>query len=143
MIALAETVRHARLQAIATALDSGTGAGTTNPGARVRIYSGARPALTEAPANTTLLVELRLPKPCTQSLMAGTLKLIPPAETLCQRSGVAIWARLLNSDSEIVLDLDVGSASAAPEFPYELELASTQLLAGSAVRLTSMEFHEP
>ena len=141
MIALAETVRHARLQAIATALDAGSG--TATGGARVRIYSGTRPALAEAPVNTTLLVELRLPKPCTQSLMAGTLKLIPPAEALCQRSGVARWARLLNSDSEIVLDIDVGSPSAAPEFPYELELASTQLLAGSAVRLTSMEFHEP
>ena len=141
MIALTEPVRHARLQAIATALDSGSGTATS--GARVRIYSGVRPVLTEAPANTALLVELRLPKPCTQSLVAGTLKLITPSEALCQRSGVARWARLFNSDNEIVLDLDVGSPSAAPEFPYELELASTQLLAGGAVQMTSMEFHEP
>lgn len=132
MIALSLAVRNARLASISQALDA-----AVNPGL-LRIYTGLRPVLGEALGDRLLLVEVRLPKPCTASLANGVLTFAPIARTLCRHSGAAAWARLLDGAEHIVMDLDVG----LPDSGAELELHRLDLLAGGAVDITLGELVE-
>ena len=133
MIVLAEAVRHLRLQAIATSLDAGT------QGGQIRIYTGPRPDSGSPLNGQMLLVELHLARPCLLSLTEGVMTLVAPPDRLCLRSGQAAWARMLDGSGRAVLDADVGLEGSGAE----LELDQVDLLAGGAVRITSIEFHEP
>jgi hypothetical protein len=132
MIALSLAIRHARLNVIAQALDSGVAGGL------LRIYSAPRPGIGETLTGQTLLVEIRLPKPCTSSLNAGQLTFAPIHEALCRRSGTAAWARLCDGDEHQVMDIDVG----LPGSGAELELSTLQLLKGGSVNVTLADLRE-
>jgi len=132
VIALSIAVRNARLAAISQALDS-----AVDPGL-LRIYTGPRPAIGEPLGDRLLLAEVRLPKPCTASLVNGVLTFAPIARALCRHSGTAAWARLLDGAEHIVMDLDVG----LPDSGAELELQRLDLLAGGAVDITLGELVE-
>ena len=133
MIVLTEAVRHLRLQAIATALDAGADGGL------IRIYSAPRPDSGGTLTDQLLLVELQLARPCLLGLADGVMTLVAPPDRLCLRSGRAAWARMLDGSGRAVLDADVGIEGSGAE----LELDRIDLLAGGAVRITSIEFHEP
>jgi hypothetical protein len=133
VIVLAEAVRHLRLQAIATSLDAGADGGL------IRIYTGPRPDPVSTLTGQLPLVELRLARPSLLGLADGVMTLVVPPDRLCLRSGRAAWARMLDGSGRTVLDADVGVEGSGAE----LELDRTDLLAGGAVRITSIEFHEP
>lgn len=133
MIVLAEAVRHLRLQAIAISLDGGV------EGGLIRLYTAPRPDSGSALTGQLLLVELRLERPCLLGLADGVMTLVAPPDRLCLRSGRAAWARMLDGSGRAVLDADVGLAGSGAE----LELDRIDLLAGGAVRITSIELHEP
>ena len=132
LIAISAPVRSARLAAIANALD-----GAAAPGL-LRLYTGPRPRMSEALGYQLLLVEVRLPKPCTASLNGGVLTFAPIPRTLCRHSGTAVWARLLDGDQRPVMDIDAG----LPGSGAELELQRLDVLAGAAIDLTLAELAE-
>lgn len=132
MITLSQPVRHSRLSAIGNALDAAV------TGGLLQLYAAPRPGVGEAMGGQILLCEVRLPKPCVASLDGGILTFVPIAETLCQRSGDAAWARLADGDGRWVMDLDVG----LPGSGAEVELTRVQLFAGGAVAVTLAELCE-
>ena len=132
MIMLAQSLRHARLRAIAMALDSAA------QGGQIRVYAAPRVPLNATPG-APVLAELYLANPCTLSLAAGLLTLKAPPERLCLQTGVAHWARLLDGDGHTLLDVDIGLLGS----DAELQLDRIDLLAGAAVRITSLAFYEP
>lgn len=67
------------------------------------------------------------------------LTLKAPPERLCLQTGIAHWARLLGGDGHTLLDLDIGLVGSEAE----LQLDRIDLLAGAAVRITSLAFYEP
>ena len=133
MMALSPALYIAQLQTIATALDSGS------TGGLIRLYAGARVGIGFMPASINLLCEFNLQKPCTADLNANALRLKPPADRLCIKTGSATWARLLDSDGRTALDVDVGPIDSGAD----IELDTILLLAGGMVRLPSVEFLAP
>jgi len=79
-------MRNARLATIANALD-----GAAAPGL-LRLYTGPRPAISEAIGDQLLLAEVRLPRPCTAHLNGGVLIFAPIPRALCRHTGTAAWA---------------------------------------------------
>lgn len=125
-------MRNGRLAVIAQALDS---AGT--PG-RLQLYAAPRPAAGARIDDNPWLVELRLAHPAAAQLNAGRLVLAPIGPALCQRSGVAAWARLADGDGRWVADLDVG----LPGSDAEVQLSAPKLLAGGLMSVTLADFVE-
>jgi hypothetical protein len=131
MITLAPAIRNSRLTIIAQALDS-----AATPG-KIRLYEGDRPDA-ETLGTQTLLAELRLPKPLTWRVNSGRLVMDARGETLCRRSGIARWARLLDGDNGWVMDIDVGVTGSGAA----LELNRIELFAGGSLQLTMNEIRE-
>ncbi len=132
MITLSIAIRNARLAAIGNALD-----GAAAPGL-LRLYTGPRPAMSEALGDQLLLAEVRLSKPCTAHLNGGVLTFAPMPRALCRHSGTAAWARLLDGDERPVMDIDAG----LPGSGAELELQRLDVLAGAAIDVTLAELAE-
>jgi hypothetical protein len=123
LVTLSVAVRNARLAAVAAALDAAA------EGGLLRLYTAPRPAPGEALVEQVMLAEVRLAKPCTVSLAGGVLAFAPLPRALCVRSGQAAWARLLDGDGRMVMDLDAG----LPGSDAELQLDRLELLAGGAL----------
>lgn len=132
MITLSVPVRNSRLAAIANALDAAPSGGL------LRLYAAPRPAVGQALASQTLLVELRLARPCAAGLDAGLLTFAPIPEALCHRSGAVAWARFCDGDGRWVMDLDVGPSGSGAE----VELSTVVLYAGGAVSVTLAQLGE-
>ncbi len=107
-------------------------------GGLLRLYTAPRPSPGEALAEQVLLAEVRLAKPCAMSLDGGVLTFAPLPRTLCKRTGKAAWARLLDGDERMVMDLDVGLQGS----DAELQLDRLELLAGGAIEMTLAELVE-
>lgn len=101
MLGLAESVRNAWCDAIASLIDSGKGQG------RLCIYGGERPAT--GGAATTLLAELTFSRPCSETPVHGRMSFKPIASDMdAKADGKATWARAVNSEGEFAADLSVG-----------------------------------
>jgi hypothetical protein len=127
-IGYSTTVRNARLQAVADAINGGSGAG------KLRIYSGSRPAT--GGTATTLLGEITLNDPAQSGIAAGVLTLdVSPTiqDASADASGTATWARILDSADTFVCDLDVGATGSGAD----IELSSTSIVAGGTITVTS------
>lgn len=114
---------NAALEGRKSFLDSGSG------NARIRLYNGTRPASGGTP--TTLLAEIELDKPC-GTVAARTLTLASEAVPLCDASGVATWARVVNGNGDFAFDCDVSTVAAGTG---QVQLEDTSLLAGGKVQL--------
>ncbi|MEF3062487.1 hypothetical protein V4C85_21760 [Ralstonia solanacearum] len=132
IITLSVPVRNSRLAVIGQALDAGAAGGL------LRLYSAPRPDIGQALTEQVLLAEVRLPQPCTGSLEGGRLVFAPIGQALCQRSGIAAWARLSDSDGRWVANLDVG----LPDSGAAVELSKVQVFAGGAVNVELAELIE-
>lgn len=126
-VGMSTTLRNARLDAITTA------AGAS---AKLRIYNGTRPAT--GGTATTLLAELTLNATFAPSASSGTLTLNSiTGDTSADATGTATWARIVKSDGTThVLDCSVGTSGA------DIILATTSLVSGAAVNVTSAVFTE-
>lgn len=123
-LAYSAAVRNAGLQAIADAINAGSGAG------KLRIYDGSRPAT--GGTATTLLAELTLSDPCEGTISAGLLTF----DTITQDSsanatGTATWFRIVDSDNNFVVDGNVGTSGS------DLNLNSVSIVSGGTVSVTS------
>lgn len=129
-ISLSTAARNARLTALITAIDAGSGPGVLS------IYSGTRPAT--GGATTTLLAELTLSDPC-GTVSGGVLTFNAiTQDSSANASGTASWARIVDSTGTHVLDLGVGTAGSG----QEIILNTTTIVAGGPVGITSASLTE-
>lgn len=127
VLRLSTMARNALANAIKTAIDAGSGAGT------IKIYDGSPPATPQdAPSGSNhLLTTLNLGDPSFGAAAVGviTAKAIGQANTVA--SGTAAWARIADSDGNAIMDLDVGASGAA------INLTSLTLAIGDIVAINS------
>lgn len=107
---------------------------TTRAGAdaKLRIYSGARPAVGSGPSGV-LLAELTCGSPFAPPATGGVLTANPITSDFALVSGEASWFRLVTSGGATVLDGDVGTANA------DLILNNTAFIEGGAVAVNSLQ----
>lgn len=123
-IGMVATLRNARLDAITTKIDAGAAAG------KLRIYDGVRPAT--GGAATTLLAELTFSDPSAPGAALGVLTFSAiTQDAAADATGTATWARVVDSDGNVVMDLSVSTAGA------DLNLNTTSIVAGAVVSVTS------
>jgi hypothetical protein len=134
MLKFSETVRTARAQVLATAIDTGSAGSAT-----FKVYTGPRPAPGAAITSQQLLVMLQFPTPCAQSVTGGVLTLKPLAEQMATSNGAPNWGRFANRDGDFVADLDVGP----PGSGADLEIPTDELFAGALVRINTATITEP
>jgi hypothetical protein len=127
MLSISVSHNEARLTGSRDFLDTGTGA------AKIQIYdnSAPRPA-NGAGASSALLAEITLDKPC-GTVSSGALTLTASATSLVQRTGVALWARVVTASGAHAFDCDVSATGGSGE----VWLPSTQLYAGGTTLLVS------
>lgn len=123
MIDWSTAVRARCLAAIAAAIDG------ADSGGWLYLHAAPRPQPGE-PADPPLAA-LRLPQPCTGSLIGTTLRLAPIPDGLCLRSGRVAWARLTDGDGRWLADCDVGAAASGAE----INVTPLDVLAGGAVTI--------
>ncbi|URF02959.1 hypothetical protein [Cupriavidus campinensis] len=128
-IGMSTALRNARLDAITTA------AGAS---AKLRLYTGTRPATGAAITSQTLLAELTCGATFAPAASGGVLTLNAiTGDSSADASGTATWARLLKSDGTThVLDMDVGTSGA------DFNMNSNVISAGAAVSITSATLTE-
>ncbi|ATL99554.1 hypothetical protein CK910_14560 [Aeromonas sp. CA23] len=134
MLKFSDTVRTARAQVLATAIDTGSAGPAT-----FKVYTGPRPAPGAAITSQQLLVTLQFPNPCAQSVTGGVLTLKPLAEQMATGNGAPNWGRFTNRDGDFVADLDVGP----PASGADLEIPTDELFAGALVRINTATITEP
>lgn len=128
-IGMSAALRNARLDAITTA------AGAS---AKLRLYTGTRPATGAAITSQTLLAELTCSATFAPAASGGVLTLNAiTGDSSADASGTATWARLLKSDGTThVLDMDVGTSGS------DFNMNSNVISAGAAVSITSATLTE-
>jgi hypothetical protein len=120
------TLRNAQLQEIQIAADAGSGAGL------LRIYDGTRPATGAAITSQVLLAELTLSDPSAPAASAGVLTLSAiTQDSSANATGTATWFRIVDSNSNVVLDGNVGTSGS------DLNLTTTSIVITQPVSITS------
>jgi hypothetical protein len=121
---MSAAVRNAMLDAITTQV------GTT---AKLRIYSGTRPANVAASITGTLLAELTCNATFAPSASGGVLTLNSiTSDSSADATGTATHFRLWNSAGSVAMvDGDVGTSGS------DLNLNTTSIVAGATVSVTS------
>lgn len=131
--ALSVTIRNARVQQIANAVDAGAGAGV------LRFYTAPRPATGAAISTQTLLAEVTLNDPAFAAAAAGQIVLDnspQPEDPSINATGTAAWARLVDSVGTFIGDATVGATGSGAD----IELDSVDLALGGTLRITSGTF---
>jgi hypothetical protein len=121
-------ISNARLNVIRDAVDAGSGAGT------LKLYTGPRPAVGAAITTQTLLGTLTFNDPSAADAAAGILEFSAiTADSSADATGVAVWARVADSDDTFVADLGVGAIGSG----YDIEMLDTSITAGEAINIAS------
>jgi len=131
MIALADALKNARLQALADAIDAGSGPGVLN------IYDGTRPAAGAAVTTQTQLASLAFAAPCAADISAGVLTFDAIADVMALADGAASWARITDAAGAFVADADVGETGA------DIIISQAQIYSGGQVSVTAASITEP
>lgn len=126
MISLADSIRKARSQAIASAI---------GVGATLTIYDGTRPATGAAITNQNALVAFGLTGATTT---AAVLTFDPLGQSMATAAGTASWARIAD-DNGFVMDLGVTENGSGGD----IELSTTATLAGALISVTKAKIVEP
>ncbi|MFC4161952.1 hypothetical protein [Chitinimonas lacunae] len=132
MIVYSTATRRSRAAAVLAALDAGQAP------AKLAIYGGIAPAPGVAATEPPLVV-FTLAKPVGEVSDAG-LVLVPPAETVMLRTGVATWARLSTGSDAWVGDMSVGDKDSTADLKLGVSggPAGVMLYAGALLRLPSL-----
>lgn len=130
-ISLAIATAQAKCNAAVDRIDSGSGT------AKLRIYTGTKPASADTAATGTLLYEFDLPNPAfgnatNASPSVATANAISPAVGL--DNGTAGWGRVFNRNGDAVFDGTVGQ---------EITLNSTTVSTGLTGTVTSFTYVQP
>lgn len=126
MTATAISTEHNEDRLTGTLFNLSRGSGV----ARIRIYSGTRPA--GGGTATTMLVEIALDDPA-GVVASGVLTLASSDLPLIVNSGVATWARIVNGNGDYSTDCDVSNTSGSAP----IQLPDTTLFAGGKTQLVS------
>ena len=122
-LGIATAVRNSKMDALASAVDAGAGAGL------LRIYDGVRPIT--GGTVTNLLVELTFSDPSFAPASSGAITANAISTAVAAISGTASWFRIVDSTNSFVCDGSVGEASA------DLILNSALISAGVLVEVSS------
>lgn len=123
-VAYIAALRNTRLNAVTSQIDAGSGAG------KLRIYNGTRPAT--GGTATTLLAELTFSDPSFPAASAGAMTANAiTQDSSADNTGTATWARIVDSDNNFVMDMDVGTSGS------DLNLSTVSIVAAAAVQVTS------
>lgn len=131
-IRIAAAVRNAMLDAITTAINAGSGAGT------LKIYSGTQPANGDAAEAGSLLATLTFTDPAASGASGGILTFSTITEdSSADNTATATWARIEDSSGGNVFDGDVNTTGAM------INLNTASIVAGGPVRITSFTITLP
>ena len=128
-IRIATDTRNGMLDAMNTKLNAGSGA------AKIRIYDGTQ----ATNANTAigaqvLLAELPCTDPAAPASATGTLTFSAITnDSSADATGTATWARVLDSDNNVIFDCDVTNTAGSGT----LKLNTTSIVSGGPVAITS------
>lgn len=124
-IALAESVRNARLQAIANAIDA-----ASTPG-KIKLYTGTRPAAGAA-TGEALQCTIVLAKPCA-SVAGAVLTFDAGSEGQRVAEDAITWARFTDGDDAFIMDATVS----LPGGGGDITVSNVNGFIGAFVRLNS------
>lgn len=128
-LAFDTTLRNTRLDAIDDELNAGAGA------ALLRIYDGSRPAT--CGTATTLLAQLTFSDPAFGAASAGAMTGNSITDdSSADNTGTATWFRVVDSDTNCVLDGNVGTAGS------DLNFNSVSFQSGATVSVTQFDITE-
>lgn len=125
MIAITSLHNNSRLLGTLSFLDSGA------QEARLCIYGCPRPATPYDIPEDDLLVEIPLTKPA--GVIVDNALHLTGQEALVSRTGVAVWARVINGAGVTAMDMSCSDADG----DGDCKLSSTTLYLGGIVRLVS------
>lgn len=134
-IKLSTVVRQNRAQVLADAIDGGA-----TPG-KLRIYDGTRPAfgVPPVPGSQDLLAELTFSSPPEASVTNGVLVFNSIAQDAsADDSGTATWARIVNGDNTVIMDMDVTTTAGSGD----VKLNSVDIIQGGPVSIVSASITE-
>lgn len=134
MLTFATTLRTARAQLLADAIDAGSAGPAT-----LSLYGGTRPGSGNPVTDHPLLITMPLAYPCAQTVAGGVLTLKAIPETMVTGNGTTAWGRLLDRDGGFVADLDVGP----PGSGADIEIAALEVYAGAYIRINTATITEP
>ncbi|MCU7840863.1 MAG: hypothetical protein KZQ94_15975 [Candidatus Thiodiazotropha sp. (ex Troendleina suluensis)] len=132
-VRLANASQQAAMDAVVDLIDGGAGAGT------IQIRSGTQPTDANSAATGTLLATLTFSDPgfgATNTSGVATASAISD-DTSADATGTATWARVLDSNSAVIFDCDVGTSGAT------LNLNTVSITAGGTVAITSFTMTHP
>jgi hypothetical protein len=125
-IGYAVATRNARLDAINTLLNAGSGAAT------LKIYAGTRPAT--GGTATTLLGTLTFSDPAAASASSGVLTFSAiTQDSSADATGTATWARAADSAGTFVFDCSVTATGGGGD----IQLNTTSIVIGGPISITS------
>jgi len=107
--------------------------------ARVRLYSGARPAAYSSPT-TPLIALVLLAEPAGSIDANGDLQLAPGVESLLLQSTAPTWARVLSGNEEHLFDCDARVSTATDAGQEIVVAAPAGLYAGALLQIQSGTF---
>jgi hypothetical protein len=123
------TIRTARMQDVADAINGGAGAGL------VRIYDGTRPATGAAITTQNLLAELTCSDPVESSNNGVTMVMDAiNDDPTANNTGTATWFRAVDSTGTFCLDGEVDD-SAGPT--VDMVINTVNIVSGAPVEITS------
>jgi hypothetical protein len=124
---LTNALRSAAANQIRNLVDAGATGGT------IKIYTASQPATADdALTGQTLLGTLTFSTTSAPDATNGVLTFSAITEdTTADATGVAVWARIQDSNGVNVFDCDVGTAGAT------INLNTVNIVAGGAIRITS------
>ena len=135
-VRLAQASNQAAMDAVVDLIDGGAGAGT------IQIYDGTQPANANTAVTTqNLLATLTFSDPAfgnTNASGVATAGSIT-GDSSADATGTASWARILDSNSNVIFDCDVGESADSPT----ITLASKSIAAGVEVNITSFTMTHP
>jgi len=133
-VRLANAPQQAAMDAVVDLIDAGAGAGTIN------IYDGTQPADANTAVSTqTLLATLTFSDPAfgaTSTAGVATASAITD-DASADATGTASWARILDSNSNVIFDCDVGTSATT------IILNSVSITIGGTVSITSFTLTHP
>jgi hypothetical protein len=133
-IRLAAASRNAAADAVVDRIDGGPAAGT------IEIRTGTQPATADDAATGTLLVTITLADPAFGSASAGSALIAStPRSGTAVATGTAGWFRAKDSTGVTVFD----GAVTATGGGGDLTLATTSIVSGADVRITSGSYSQP
>ncbi len=128
VIRLNDATANAALDAVATKIDAGAGAGT------IKVYTGTIPATAAtAIGSQVLLGTLTFSDPCAASASSRTLTFSAiTSDSSADATGTAAWARIADSDGNTIFDCTIGSGSGVV-----LQLNTTAIVSGGPIACTA------